>query len=500
MSIRRLAGETVLYGGSTILNRLLNFIIVTPYLTRVFAGEKGEYGIHGLMYAFAALLMVLLTYGMETAFFRFANRPEHRGAAFSTAAISLIGSTVAFVALLLLFAPEIAGLLTRPEDARYVVYFACIIGFDVLCAIPFARLRLENRPLRFALVKAANILINGLAIIFLLEGLPGLARQGVGVAETLYHPGWKLDYVFIANLLASAATLLMLAPLYRSLRLGAFDRNLWRQMLAYAAPLVVVGVAGMINQLSDRYLLKQWLPGTLDENLIQLGIYNACVKIAVLMNLFTQAFKYAAEPFFFQQAAASGATEKYARVGQAFTLVGSLTFLGIMLYLDLVRYLIDPSFWEGLHIVPLLLLAYLFLGLYFNFSFWYKLTDRTRFGAYIATGGAVITLALNYLLIPHIGYLGSAWAALGSFSAMAVVCLAIGRRYYPVPYPLGRMGLYLLLALALWGISLVLPSQAWDLGPKMAVHTLLLGVFLLGIFVMERAEIRQWLALRRKGG
>lgn len=484
--IRSLAKETAIYGVSNILNRLLNYIIVTPYLTRVFNDDQGEYGIHGLMYAFSALLLVLLTYGMETAFFRFGHRKEDRPNAFSTASISLLVSTVGFVLLLIFFASDIAALLTTAEDRIYVIFFAFIIAFDVLVAIPFARLRLENRPIRFAFYKVINILVNAAMLLFFLELCPYLIKNGNESFSSLYDPAKKLDYVFIANLIASAVTLLLLLPVYFRIKLR-FDAVLWRRMFKYAFPLVIVGITGMFSQLADRYLLKEWLPGTLEENLVQLGIYNACIKIAVLMNLFTQAFKFAAEPFFFRHSDREDSKNIYARVGQAFALVGSVAMLGILLYLDLVQYLIAPSFRSGLDIVPLLLLAYLFLGIYYSFSIWYKLTDQTKFGAYISTGGAIIVLVVNYLLIPRIGYMGAAWAAVACFGFMTVTSFLIGQRYYPVPYPIGKMVLYILLALGVYAVSLwIRPEVLWQI---LLVNTGLMLAYLGAIGWMERKDI-----------
>ncbi len=494
--IKKLAGETAIYGGSTILNRLLNFVIITPYLTRVFSGRQEEYGIFGLMYAFSALLLVILTYGMETAFFRFGSKADDREKAFSTACSSLLFTTLLFVVLCTGFSSQVAGLLTRPADARYVVYFAFIIGFDVLSAVPFARLRLENRPLRFAALKAMNILVNGFLLIFLLEALPRLAHGGWSPAERLYAPRRELDFVFVANLAASAVTFLVFLPAYFRLRSG-FDATFWRTMFRYAWPLVIVGIAGTVNQFVDRFLLVRWLPGTLDENLRQLGIYNACIKIPVLMNLFTQAFRYASEPFFFRHAERSDSRKIYAQVGQAFTLVGSLAFLGIMLYLDIIRYLIDPSYWEGLKVVPVVLVAYLLLGLYYNISIWYKLTDRNLLGGYVAAGGAIVTLLVNFWLIPRIGYMGSAWATLLSFAFMVTVSYFLGQKYYPVPYPVARMAVYLLLALAFYGLSL--PARNWWPDNQLAIfgfNTILLLTYGLIITALERKTIQALLKSR----
>jgi len=480
--LKKLAGETAIYGGATILSHLLNFIIITPYLTRILEGQRDEYGVHGLMYAFAGLLMVFLTYGMETAFFRFGRQQEDRERAFSTASISLLGSTAFFATLMLVFSPDLAGLLTQRSDATYVVYFALILGLDVLCAIPFARLRMENRPMRFAMLKVVNVVVNGMLIVFFLEIGPLLAK-GNGPLSGMYVPGRELHYVFIANLIASVVTFIMLLPWWRRVN-WQFDRALWRKMMAYALPLVVVGISGMINQLSDRFLLKELLPGDLKGNLDQLGVYNACIKIAVLMNLFTQAFKYAAEPFFFSHADRSDAKQLYAQVGQAFALAGAFAFLGIMLYLDYFQYLIAGSYREGLAIVPITLLAYLFLGIYYNFSTWYKLTDQTHIGAYISVGGAVITLAVNIVLIPRIGYAGSAWASLACFGFMMAAGYLIGQRYYPIPYPIGRMALYIVLAVGIYFLSEA--TKVEDQILRTMINTGWLVMYMLLVYGMER--------------
>ncbi len=487
--IKKLAGETAIYGISNILNRLLNYIIITPYLTYVFNEDQGEYGDHGMMYAFAAFLMVIFTYGMETAFFRFANKKGELDRVFSTASISLISSTILLSTFFLLMAPQIAAWLLNP--ALYIRYFILIVAFDALAAIPFARLRLENRPIRFAFYKAINIVINGGMILFFLELCPYLTEQGSDWASQIYDPERKLEYVFLANLMASAATILLLLPMYFKIKL-AFDAALWKKMTWYAAPLIIVGIAGMINQLSDRILIPQLMTGTLESNKEQLGIYNAAVKIAVLINLFTQAFKFAAEPFFFRHSDRVDSRQIYAQVGQAFAFVGSLAFLGLLLYLDVFQFIIASNFREGLVIAPIMILAYLFLGLYFNFSIWFKITDQTYIGAIISVCGAVISLSLNFTLIPQLGYLGAAWASFSCFLFMAVVSYLVGLRYYPIPYPIGKMILYITLAVAVWWLSEQLrPALLGSFGLIFLVNTLLLIGYLLAIAMLERPLLRK---------
>lgn len=498
--VKRLAKETIIYGLSNILSRVLNFIIVTPYLTWKFNNEMGEYGKHGIMYAYAALLMVVMTYGLETAFFRFGNKPEERDKAFSTAAISLMVSTVFFVGILMLFSRPIAGILLQPQDYNFVLLFALIIGFDVLTAIPFARLRLENRPIRFAFYKLMNVVVNVVFLLFFLEFLPYLTSRSHEWAGGIYSEDKKLTFVFISNVIASIVTFLLLIPMYfrrtAPLRKGGetepgftfqFDKELWKKMMWYSMPLVIVGIAGMANQMADRYLPKILLPGSYEENMIQVGIYNACVKIAILMSLFTQAFKFAAEPFFFRHAGEGGSREVYAQVAQAFTFVASIFFLGVMLYLDLVQFLIASNFREGLNIVPVLLLAYLVLGVYYNFSIWYKLTDQTKIGAYIALAGLVITITLNFFLVPKIGIIGAAWAAFACFTFMAVAGFLTGQHFFPVPYRIGKMLFYVFFAVVIYYLSMLArPLIGENLINILLVNTLLFMGYLIGVAMVER--------------
>lgn len=486
--VKKLAGETAIYGVSSILSRLLNYVVLTPYLTRVFLQE--EYGVVSDMYAYAALLMVIFTYRMETAFFRYGSNKDGISATFSTASFSIILSTIFLVGTLLFFVEPLAIFLEYPDHKDYLIWFIFIIGFDALAAIPFAKLRLENRPIRFAVVKTLNILVNIFFIFFFLEICPLLIKKGWNWVEIIYNSDNRIAYVFIANFLGSLSVMLILLPEYFKIKLK-FDKILWQKMMVYTLPLVVVGIAAVINQLINIPLLKKLLPYDLDTNLAKIGVFTACFKIAVLMSLFIQAFNYAAEPFFFRNAQRSDSKKVYAQVGQAFALVGSLVFLGIMSYLEIIQYFIGEDFREGLHVVPILLLAFLFLGLYYNFSIWYKLTDRTRIGAYISVVGAAITISLNVLLIPIIEYDGSAWAALICYAFMAFASYFIGKKYYPIPYPIGKMLLYIGLAVGAYflGDSLK-PLLAENLWLIITINTVILLAYLGIIYLLEKKTIR----------
>jgi len=469
--LKKLASETAIYGVSSILSRLLNYVILTPYLTRAFL--PGQFGVVSDMYVYAGLLMVLFTYRMETTFFRFAKE--------------------VLVSLLLFFSQELATWLHYPDNQDYVIWFIFIIAFDALAAIPFARLRLENNPIRFAILKTLGILVNIFFIFFFLEICPWLINQDISAITSFYSEDDRISYVFVANLLGSFTVLLLLLPEFRYLK-PVFDKALWKKMMIYAMPLAIVGFASVINQLISMPLMKELLPNSVEQNLEQVGIYGACYKIAILMSLFTQAFNYAAEPFFFRNADRSDAKKTYAQVAQAFTLVGSLAFLGIMMYIDIIQHFIGRDFQEGLPVVPILLIAFLLLGIYYNFSIWYKLTDRTKFGAYISLSGVAVTLALNFILIPQIGYIGGAWAALACYATMTILSYMLGQKYFPVDYPIGKITLYIGSAILVYlGSSQVAFMTSEHLILRLLVNTLFLLSWIVGIYFLEKKYLTQLL-------
>ncbi|MFK7936619.1 MAG: lipopolysaccharide biosynthesis protein, partial [Saprospiraceae bacterium] len=451
--VKKLAGETAIYGISSILSRLLNYVLLTPFFTRVFF--KGEYGAISILFTVSAFLMILFTYRMETAFFRFGNQKEDLNKTFSTASISLLTSTLVFLLLGHLASTEISNLLTFPDHPEYFILLLWLIAFDALSAIPFARLRLENRPFKFAFIKTLNIVINIIAAYFFLSWLPYLIDRGFSQLSFLYDADNRIIYVFISQLIASIITFLYLVPLYFKMQ-WQFDTELWKRMFWYAMPLIIVGIAAVINSLIAIPLLKIYLPETLEKNQEVAGLYGATAKLAILMNLFTQAFNYAAEPFFFRNADREDSKQIYADVGQAFALVGSIVFLGIMLYLDVIKFFLGKDFQTGLEIVPILLLANFCLGLYYNFSIWYKLTDRTKIGGYISLGGVAITLAINIIFIPIIQYPAPAWSALTCYGFMAAMSLKKKKKYYPVPYPIQRMLSYILIAVGVFSLNTLL--------------------------------------------
>jgi O-antigen/teichoic acid export membrane protein len=482
--VKKLAGETAIYGLSTIVGRLLN-VMLLPFYTRVL--NPGEYGVVVDLYSNAAFLMVVLSYRMESAFFRYGTPPEDRDRAFSNAILSLFGSTALVVLTLFVFAQPIADFLQYSQHPEYIRWFALILAFDCLCELPFARLRMEQRPLRFAIIKLVNILVNIIMNVFWLLFCPWAAKQGMGWVHHVWQPGLGVAYIFLSNLIASAITLLLLSPQIRKTRLK-FEYDYWKTMLLYAAPLIIVNLAGMVNEMLSRAMLKYLLPGTVEQNLGQVGIFGANYKLATLITLFTQAYRYAAEPFFFRHAADKDAMKTQAEVTKWFTIAAALGMLAILLFIDLVKYFIAEKYHSGLAVVPILLVANLLLGMYYNFSVWYRLKDRTTLGAWISVIGAAITIVLNLWLIPRFGFYSAAWVTLLCYLFMSWATWFTGQKHYPVPYQIGRMALYVGLALAGYGLGLI-ATQYISITPVLwGVRAAIFAAYTAFIYFFEKKQ------------
>ena len=480
--IKQLAGQTAIYGLSSIIGRVIGYLLI-PLYTRVFI--PSEYGISNELYAYSSLLLVIITYGMETAFFRFSETEKDRGRVFSTALISLLASTALFVMIALVFARPVAGVIRYSNHIEYIIWIALIVSFDALAAIPFAHLRSMNKAKRFAVVKLMNIFFNiGLNLFFLLL-CPFLLRKGlfIGFINLVYSKEIGVGYIFISNLIASALTIVLLLPEYLGIKY-TFDRELWKRMMRYALPLLVVGFAGIINETMDRIFLKFLLPENI--SMAQVGIYGACYKISLIMTIFIQAFRFAADPFFFAKAKERDAKIIYADVMKYFVIVCAFIFLVVMLYIDIIKYFVGEKYYEGLPIVPILLVANMCLGIYYNLSIWYKLTDKTTFGAYISIFGAIITIILNLLWIPLIGYMGSAWATLICYASMMVVSFIYGQKNYHVNYDMKKIIGYIGLSFALFFISKYIHFDNNII--QYIFNSLLLLVFVTVILLFEKNE------------
>jgi O-antigen/teichoic acid export membrane protein len=482
--LKKLAGETALYGLSSILGRFLNFMLLTPLHTRVLHGTH-EYGAVTDLYAWSAFVALFFSYRMESAFFRFGTEQADRERAFSTGMISLIASTGLVSILLLAFAQPIAVAMRYDQFPNYIRFFALILAFECLSELPFARLRLEQRPKMFVFAKLFGIGVNVIFNLFWLVYCPWAARHGQDWVHSFWTEGQGVTYVFLSNLLASLSVLILLWSQFRAIK-WQFDLVLWRRMFAYAAPLIIVGLAGIVDEMFSRSMLKYLLKGSTQENLGQVGIFGANYKLAMLITLFTQAYRYAAEPFFFRHARDEDAMKTQAMVTKWFTLASTTGMLGILLFLDVVKHFISEQYHEGLHVVPVLLLANLLLGLYYNFSVWYRLKDRTGLGAWISVGGAVITVALNLLIIPRFGYSGAAFVTLICYAYMAWTTWFTGQKHYPVPYEIGTMLAYVVFALLLFYFSQwALPLLPVSLVLPWAMRTALFGLFLGLIYKFE---------------
>lgn len=493
MSIaKRLASQTVVYGVSSIVGRVLNFLLTPLYTARF---PAAAFGIVTGLFAYVSFLNVLFTYGMETAYFRFANRPgTDRQALYNRVLTLLMLSSVLLSVLVAALAPWLmAWMDIAPGHERYILWMALFVGLDAVAAIPFARLRLENRAVKFAAIRLANILFTvGLNLFFLLlcpdvlagKYLPGLRP----LVEQVYDPSIGVGYVFLATLAASALQLLLLGRELLDFR-PQLDWPQLAPMWRYAYPIMLMGLAGMVNEMLDRIILPSVLPDGFypgQSSATALGIYGACYKLSILMSLVIQAFRYAAEPFFFAQSNEKNSPRIFALVLKWFTICCAALFVGVSLNLDWIAplFLKRPEYLQGLPVVPVLLLANLFLGVYVNLSVWFKLTDKTYYGTYISAGGAVLTIALNFLLIPVLGYMGSALATLACYASMAVVCWWLGNRHFPVPYPVGRLLAWLALAVALVALGRWLPPLGrWS---DLTLHLGLSLAYLAAIWLVER--------------
>jgi len=456
-TLKKLAGQTAIYGVPTIVGRLLNYLLV-PLYTYKFRDPK-DFGIQAEFYAYISFLNVILTYGMETALFNFSVRESSKDKVYSTALISLLSSTLFFLAGVYLFSGSVAEAIHYANNPNFVVWAALILATDALAAIPFAKLREQGRATRFATLKGVNICINICLNLFYFgfckSAVEDPASGGHDFATLFYNPTIGIGYIFIANLIANATVMLLLVPEYFMVKWD-FDFALWKRMLRYASPLIIVGLGGMVNETFDRILLKYLLiqHHPAEYAMRQVGIYGACYKISILMTVFVQAFRYAAEPFFFSRSKESDAKVLYASVMSYFVLACSFIFLVTTMNLPLFQVVfLSDNFRSGIGVVPILLIANLCLGIYFNLSIWYKLTNKTSYGAWLTIFGACITLGLNFWLIPRIGYMGSAWATLVCYASMAILSFIIGHRYYPVKYDFKRISGYVTLSLVLYLIG-----------------------------------------------
>ena len=478
------------YGASSIAARFLNYLL-TPYLTYTLSSEG--YGEMNLVYAAIPFLNIIFTYGLETAYFRYAKTKEEHEQVYNTATVSLIVSTALLTALLVLFNKQLATIIGIEKHPEYFTWAALIIGFDALSTLAFAKLRFEGRPVKFATIRIAGILINIAFTFFFLSVCPRIQRDDphsfIGI---FYNPQIRVGYIIIANLIQSVVTFLLLSKEFFSFK-WKFNAALWKEIILYSSPLILAGFAGMINETFDRIMLRWWTSAPTEKAaLIEVGIYGACYKLSILISLFIQAFRMGAEPFFFKQAQDQQPQKVYARVMKFFVITICFMFLVVALFLDVWKYFIqNPKQWEGLKVVPILLLANMFLGIYYNLSIWYKLSNKTMAGAWITVIGAAITLVINYLFIPKFGYMACAWATFFCYGSMMVVSFIWGQKNYRIPYPWKKLVAYIVICVLFYWLYLLFKNFNFGVWANRGFALVLLSLFGLLILNIERSEFQK---------
>ena len=475
-----LAKETAIYGVSSIVGKFLNWMLV-PLYTYVLQ-QQSDYGIVTNLYAWTALLLVILTYGMETGFFRFANKSgENPQTVYSTSLLTLFSTSSIFAIACVIWKTPIALALGYPEHSEFIAMLGIVVAMDAFSSIPFAYLRYKKHPLQFAALKLLFVFLNIALNLFFLILCPKI--QDWGIIASWYNPNYGVGYVFVANIIAtSIQTLCLLPAILEGFKNNTaeihkrFDGQLLKQMLRYSLPLLVLGICGIMNQTLDRILFPFFYNGA--DAQAQLGIYGACFKVAMVMMMFTQAFRYAYEPFVFAKHKDRESVAAYADAMKYYIIFSYMILLGMIFYLDLLKFIIAPSYWEGLKIVPIVLWTYIFQGIYFNLSFWYKLTDKTQWGAYFSIIGVVITFALQAIFVPRIGYIASAASSTICFLVLMLLSYFVGRKHLEIPYDLRRIGIYTLIVIVIlagyYTLAQFLPLNEWT---KMGIGTILLIIY-----------------------
>ncbi|WP_308778230.1 oligosaccharide flippase family protein [uncultured Bacteroides sp.] len=471
--LKSLAKDTAIYGLSSIVGRFLNYLLV-PLYTAVIPAASGGYGVVSNVYAYTALILVLLTFGMETGFFRFANKQdENPDKVYANSLIFVGGLSLIFIVLCMVFLHPISSLLEYPDHTDYVAMMVVVVALDSFQCIPFAYLRYKKRPVKFAAIKLFNIIGNICLNLFFLLLCPWLYKVSPSSVDWFYNPDYLVGYIFVSNLIMSAVQMFFFIPELRgfSYRL---DKPLMKRMISYSFPILIFGLVGILNQTVDK-MIYPFLFDDRQEGLVQLGIYSATSKVALIMAMFTQAFRYAYEPFVFGKNKEGDNRKMYGAAMKYFFIFSLLAFLAVMFYMDILRYMVARDYWEGLSVVAIVMVAEIFKGLYFNLSFWYKLTDETQWGAYFSIIGCAVILALNIWLVPTYGYVASAWASVAGYGVITLLSYLIGQKKYPVSYPLKQMAVYLVLAAVLYvaGEEVVI-ANFWL---RLAFRTILLLLF-----------------------
>ena len=483
---KNLFKQTAIYGLATVIPRMFSFLLVPLYTNLL---PKDEYGKVTIIFSWMIFFNVILAYGMETAFFRFYNKEENKKTVVETSMVSIFWTTLVFLFVALLFRTSLAD--WSGIDSQYITYSIWILALDALVIIPFSKLRAFQRPIMYAIIKIGNVLVNLLLSILFLIYLPKLAvSHPTGIISTLYIENFQVGYIFLANIIASLLTFVVLSPDYVFLK-WKFDFSLWKKMMVYALPILVAGIAFAINEQFDKILLSKLLPKNIAD--AEVGVYSACYKLGLFMVLYRTAYTLGIEPFFFSHASNENAPQTYAMVTKYFVIFGSFIMLSVIVFADLFKLImINESYWVAMKVVPLIILANFCLGIYTNLSVWYKLIDKTYIGAYISIAGAIITLILNFLLIPSHSYVGSAIATLAAYGSMMLISYYLGNKYYPIPYDFKKIGGYLGLSILFSAVSFYRFRENYFVGIA------LLLLFLYFIYHNEKATLLNILKRKNK--
>ena len=475
-----LAKDTAIYGLSSIIGRFLNYLLV-PLYTAKLSVESGGYGVITNVYSYTALMLVILTFGMETTFFRFANKDdENPRTVYSTTLLTVGLVGLAFVLLVLGFLPQVAQAMGYEDHPEYVGVMAVVVALDAFQAIPFAYLRFKHKPIKFASLKLLFIFLNIALNLLYFVALPALYKEYPDVVGRVYDPTIGVGYAFFMNLLCTSLITFFFIP---ELKIRySFDRALLMRMLRYSWPILVLGIAGILNQTADKILFPHIYPG--EDAKMQLGIYGAASKIAMIMAMITQAFRYAYEPFVFGGAKEKDSRETYAKGMRYFLVFTLLAYLCVLAYLPVLRYIISPEYWDGLRVVPIVMAAEILMGVYFNLSFWYKLSDRTLWGAVFSGVGCAVLIGVNLVLVPRIGYMGCAWGGVAGYGSAMLLSYLVGQKYEPVNYRVPVLLAYVALTAAL---SLLVLWSGDHLGRagSLALNTLAVLAFAGVVFRVE---------------
>lgn len=479
---------------SHILPRILNFLVMTVYLTYKFNEKPSDFGIFSELYAYATIIISLMVFRMDTAYFRFAAQAEkeEKDKIYANSFYILASITFIITLILILFKNVIASALGYPDQAYYVTWFAFILFLDAITTLVYAKFRQEGRPMRFLFYRVANVVFTVFFVLIFLEILPRFFPEIRQFLNESFGVTKDLDYVFLSNLLASLLVFIIMLP-YLSKIKGKIDGVFIKKVLTYTWPLVIMLVANNFNQYVAVPLQSFFLEGSMEEKKAMAGIYSAGSKLAILLNLFTTAFSYAAEPYFFNQAAKDKKYEMNGPISLAFTMLCSIVVIGTYFYIDFILIMIGNGYRSGVVVVPMLLMSYLFLGLFYNVAIWYKLADKTLFGAYITLGGSIITLVLSAVLLPTIGMIGSAWASLACFTFMLVSCYLLGQKYFPIKYPVKKILKYFMITSLLLLFSWWLRSVNFNLLIQTLIHTLVLATYIYFMIKSEKTFIQSQL-------